>query len=254
MQKNFRQLALAVMGSAVVAACGGGGGSSAPAANNSTPSGAQGLWVGTTADNRTLSGIVLSDGTFYMLYSFVGNPASIAGVIQGNGSTLSSSISSSNAKDFNFEGNGILPVTVSASFTAKTSLNGSVSYTNTTNTFTSTYDTDYDATPSLATLAGSYSAQVTVSGGTQTATLTIATNGAISGNVSGCAISGTAVPRSDGNVYDTSVTFNGSSCPFANQTFHGAAYYRASAGMLYSVSLNADRSAGILFAGSRLAP
>jgi hypothetical protein len=57
--------------------------------------------------------------------------------------------------DFNLEGLGVNAFTLSGTYTAKSQLGRTLTYTGgTTNTFTSTNDTDYDLTPSLATIAG----------------------------------------------------------------------------------------------------
>jgi hypothetical protein len=52
-----------------LSACGGGGGDDQSAGNAPT---AQGLYVGTTNTGRAVTGLVLSDGTTYVLYSAVG--------------------------------------------------------------------------------------------------------------------------------------------------------------------------------------
>jgi hypothetical protein len=40
--------------------------------------------AGGTNTNRTITGVVLNDGTYYFLYSVPANPNLIAGVVQGN--------------------------------------------------------------------------------------------------------------------------------------------------------------------------
>lgn len=246
-------IACVIFGASLLAGCGGGGGGGgAPQAQNNNAAGtAEGLWLGTTSNSRSVSGIVLSDGSFYVLYTVSGNPSTLAGVILGNGTSQNGSFSSSNAKDFNLEGAGITNVTVSASYTAKSSLNGSVAYSNTTNTFTSAYNADYETTPTLAAIAGTYSGQAASSAGAQSANLTVASNGTFSGNTSGCSFTGTVMPRTDGNAYDTSVTFGPSPCLFANQTLTGLAYYRSDAKVLYAVAPNAGRTDGLVFVGSK---
>jgi len=234
--------------SVLLSGCGGGGGSSAPA----TPSAAQGLWNGITNTNRTVVGLVLSDGLFYFLYSKVGNPAIIAGVVQGNGSTNGGSFSSSNAKDFNLEGAGILNASVSASFATKQTLNGTVTYTAGGSTFTSTYNSNYELTPSVSTLAGTFTGQVAFSLGVENAVVTVANNGSLSGSgASGCTITGSVTPRSDGNAFTTSVTFGGAPCYFANQTFTGISYFDAPTKRLYTAAPNSARSDGVIFVGTK---
>lgn len=87
-----------------LAACGSSGsGSDAPAP--SAPS-AEGLWIGSTSESRSVTGFVLDDGTYWILYSIPNASSFIAGVVQGTGSFLGGSFSSSNGIDFNVEGQG----------------------------------------------------------------------------------------------------------------------------------------------------
>jgi hypothetical protein len=80
-------------------------------------------------------------------------PVKAAGVTTGTSS--SGKFASSNGMDFNLEGLGINAFTLAGTYTAKSQLGGTLTYTGgTTNTFTSSYDTDYDLTPSLATIVG----------------------------------------------------------------------------------------------------
>lgn len=235
-----------------IAGCGGGGGGG-DGGDTATGSAAQGLWVGTTDTNRTVTGIVLSDGTYYVLYSRTGNANIIAGLVQGTGSSGAGTFSSSNARDINFEGFGVLPASVSANYAAKQSFNGTVSYSaGGATSFTTTYDADYGVAPTLAAIAGRFSGQVATSQGVESVTLTVSTSGAISSGGSSCSFSGRATPRGDGNAYDMSLTFGAAPCFFANQTLTGIAYYSASSKQLFGAALNAARSNGGLFVGTRL--
>jgi hypothetical protein len=247
---KFLLVSSLVAASLVAVGCGGGGGGAGPTpATNTT---AQGLWSGKTSTNRTVTGLVLSDGTYYVLYSSIGNAAIIGGVVHGTGTSTAGTFSSTDAKDFNIEGAGVVPATFSATVAAKQSLNGSINYSNgATSSFTSTYDPSFETTPLLATVAGTFTGQVASSAGVQAATITVSTTGAISGGASGCATTGTATPRTDGNAYNVSLTFGASPCLFANQTLTGIAYFDASTKRLYAATPNAARTDGVLFAGSK---
>lgn len=232
----------------------GGGGDPAPAAPPAAPSAttALGLWTGTTDANRAMTGLVLSDGTYYVLYSRVGVPSLIASVVQGTSSMSGSTFSSVDGRDFNLEGAGVLPVTVSATAVTKQSLNGVVKYSNgTTTAFTSVYKADFEQTPALATVAGTYSGQVAFSLGVQNATVTVSSGGQLSGSGSGCAFSGTVAPRADGNAYNFSVTFGASPCFFSGQTLGGIVYFDSATKRLYAAAPNATRTDGVLFVGSK---
>lgn len=174
--------------------------------------------------------------------------------MQGNGTSQNGSFTSANGKDFNLEGFGINDFTMNATYVMKQNFNGTVRYTATGEqvTFTSSYDSDYDLSPSLSTIAGTYSGSGATSGGTESATVTIAGSGAISGSgASGCTFSGTATPRSRGNVYNVSVTFGGGVCANGNSNVNGIAYFDAATRQLYSAALNSARSDGFIYVGTK---
>lgn len=259
----MRNIALvaAVIASAAVTACGGGGssGSAPPGAPPVPPplqgiTIPQGLYVGTTSTGRTITGLVLDDGAYYVLYSAINTPSLIDGVVQGTGTSLNNNFSSSNGRDINLRGLGVSSPTVSANYVLSTSLNGSLTYQSAsqTATFTSTYDKAYELIPSLATIAGTYSGDAGSPLGAERATTTISAAGAITGaGSSGCTFSGTVSPRSKGNAYNASITFGGSPCLLTNTTVTGGAYFDAGNRRIYAVGLTAARDTGFVFVGSK---
>ena len=249
MYRRTHSLGFAALLLAGMAGCGGGG-SDAGTPNPGTTASAEGLWIGSTATNRTITGLVLSDGTYYVLYSAAGNPSFIAGIVQGSGTSSGATFSSGNARDFNLEGAGVMPATVSASVVEKQSFNGSISYGSGGSTsFTSNYDATYEATPSLAAVAGTFTGQVALSAGVHNATVTVSAGGAIAGSGNGCAMTGTATPRTDGNAFNLTITFGAAPCFFANQSLNGVAYFDTSTKRLYAAAPDASRTDGVLFVG-----
>jgi hypothetical protein len=251
MESQKKKLLALAAASVLIAGCGGGGGDSGqqqPAATS-----AEGLYTGSTSSGRTITGLVLDDGTYYVLYSLVGNSTVIAGVVQGTGTSSAGTFTSSNARDFNLEGLGVLAATVSASYVAGQSFNGAVAYGAAGSTsFSSTYDVRYEATPSLAALAGSFAGQVASSAGNEGANIIISAGGAISGSgASGCSVSGSVAPRARGNAFNMSLTFGGTPCLFANQTLTGIAYFDATTRVVYAAAPNANRTDGVLFVGAK---
>jgi hypothetical protein len=211
---------------------------------------AEGLWHGTTNTGRALSGVAVDDGTYWFIYSLVGNSAVVAGVAQGNATSSNGSITSSNGLDFNFEGLGVLDFTLEGTYEKKRSLDGSITYSGSTVTFTSSYDTDYDLTPSLTDIAGTYTGSAYTSGGLDSATVTFTDAGAIAGiGVSGCTFSGSASPRANGNIYNVSVTFDGLPCANGTDTVTGVAYFDTPTKQLTSVGLNSGRTDGFIYVG-----
>ena len=132
------------------------------------------------------------------------------------------------------------------------SLAGTVTYSNTTATFSGSYDSNYDLTPSLATVAGTYTGSAATSGGVEFATVTISSAGAISGSgAGGCTFAGTTTPHSKGNVYDVSVTFGGGLCTNGTNTVTGVAHFDDATKEIRSAALNSSRSDGFLYVGTK---
>ena len=238
-----------------LSACSDGGGDNpAPPASASATS-AEGLWNGTTNSGRSVAGLVLNDGTYWVLYTLIGNPSVIAGVVQGNSSSQNGSITSSNAKDFNLEGLGsITDASITGSYVMKQSLNGTTIYANNggQGTFTTTYDTDYDIPPNPALLTGIYSGLTATTGGVETVTVTLSAPGSITGSsANGCQFTGSFAPRSRGNVYDVSITFAGGVCSNGTNTVTGVAFFDAGTKKLYSAGLNSTRTNGFIFIGTK---
>jgi hypothetical protein len=66
----------------------------------------------------------------------------------------------------------------------------------------------------------------------------------------GCLGLGTVTPRSDGNAYNVSVTFQGAPCGNGTSTVTGVAFLNE-LGQLYTAGLNASRTNGFIFVGAR---
>ena len=249
---NIQQLLVVTASFGLLAACNGGGSDPGPVSATT----AEGIWSGTTSTSRSLTGIVLGNGMYWVLYSAPNNSAAIAGVVVGRGTSLNGSYSATEGKDFNFEGQGAHDATVSASYVAKQSFNGSITYPglNQTVAFTSSFNTAFDQPLSLSAIAGTYSGNAIVVGGAQEATsLVVTADGAVSGSAStGCLFSGHATPFASGGIYDLSITFGGGACSNGTSTVTGIVYYDTAARKIYSVALNYTLSNGFVFVGSKL--
>lgn len=251
MCKVMRALPRWVVMVCLVSGCGGGDGGETPAPTAT----AEGLWIGNTTTARTVTGIVLDNGSFWALYSASNNSAIIAGGFQGTGSSVNGSFSSLDARDFNLEGQGINNAQVAGTYSAKQLLNGTITYPslNQAIAFNSVYNPDYEQTPSLATIAGTYSGTAsTVPGGTDTATMFITQTGAITGiGTSGCTFAGNVAPHPRGNVYDVTITFGGGVCANGNSTVTGVGYFDASTKRLYGGTVNSTRTIASIFVGTK---
>jgi hypothetical protein len=237
--------------------CSSGGGNGG---NNTPPAAppaaiadtAEGLWTGTTGDGRTISGVVLDDDTYWLWYSAVGQPSVLAGAFQGSGHSQNGDFTSSNGIDFNLEGIGPfgpLDATLAASYVLRKSFNGVITYPTTAQTsFSSTFNTDYVAAPSVASLVGTYIWSTT--GGIFT--ISIDPSGSITGTFSACNYAGAVSPRTSGNVYDVSVTAFGRLCGQSGLLQAGVAWFDAATNRIFISTLNrANGAFSILFLGTK---
>jgi hypothetical protein len=256
MQRNWVSVVLfSIFFTAFISACGSGGGDVAPAPPSPATS-AEGFWNGTSSNGRTIAGLVLDDGTYWFLYSVVGNPSVIAGAFQGNSSSQNGSFTSSNGKDFNLEGLGILDATVNGSYVMKQSLSGTIAFLlGGQTTFNSTYNADYDLIPNENLVVGTYTGSTATTGGTEIVTVTLSSPNSITGSsASGCNFTGSFSPRTRGNVYDVSVTFAGGVCSNGTSTVTGVAFFDAATKRLYSAALNSTRTNGFIYLGTKPSP
>ena len=235
--------ALVLCAAVVVTACGGGG--------DDGPTPTTGAWTGTTSSNRELTALVLSDGSAYFLYSGAGTPAVLGGAIQGTGAFTGLDFASTDALDFSVEGGGITGGSIAAAVARGPVFAGTFTGTASTFTFQAAYDTNFNALPSLEELAGSFAGQAGFALGIRAATFVVTGAGAVSSNINGCAITGTATPRRDGNVYDLSIAFGAAPCALPGLQFTGVAYLRPDSGQLIAIARNAATRQSVLFSGKR---
>jgi hypothetical protein len=235
----------------LVACSNGGTDSHSNTAPPPTATSAEGLWKGTTSTGRTVGGVVLDDGSYWVLYTVIGNPTVVAGLVQGNGTSQLGSFTSSNTKDFNLEGSGIQDAMINGSYVEKKSLNGTIAYVSgSKGSFTSTYDADYELAPNTNLIAATYTGPIADG---QSVTVTASSAGTLSGHsTDGCTFTGSFAPRAKGNVFNVTVTFGGGTCSNGTDTVNGVAFFDAATQRLYSAALNNTRTNGFVFIGTKL--
>lgn len=209
MNKNVRLffVGISVLGFALLSACGGGGSTPPPAGT------AEGLWQGTTSTSEIVNGVVLNTGEFWVLYT---DSLGEHGFVHGSSNSGSGVFASIVAEDFWPNGNEYV-ATVLGNYVQQKTLNGSLSEAAVPQpvTFTSTFNPDYFTTPSLAKLAGVYTANAA---GGYTTTITdlgvVTVTEVLQTFMGGCPVgtyqatcvvvlmTGTAAPHTPGNVYD----------------------------------------------------
>jgi hypothetical protein len=230
--------------------CSGEGGQTPiPSPVPPSASSAEGLWTGTITPNRTVTALVLDDGAYWFFYS---SPAIFAGLVQGDSSSQNGIFTSSNAKDFNPDVQGIRSAEINGAYTTKQKLTGTISYqnlNNTQDTFTATYNRDYELVPNINAVVGKYTGQVAAN---EIVTVEVFANGDISGSsTTGCFFTGTFAPRTHGNVFNVTLTFGPQdTCSNKNDTVTGVGFFDAGTGKLYSAALNTGRTNGVIFIGA----
>lgn len=233
------------------AACGRGNGeSNASSLPQPTATSAEGRWTGVTHSGRTVDGLVLEDGSYWLFYTARDNPTVLAGLVQGTGTSHSGSFGSSNTRDYNLEGAGIRAGTMNGNYVPNKRLHGTIAYvTGDTESITTAYDPDYELAPNLTLVARTYAG---LRADHHTVTVTVDSTGTLSGHASdGCTIAGTLSPRAKDNVFHVTMTFGGGICRHETETVTGVALYEAATNRLFSAALNPARTTSFLFLGTK---
>ncbi len=246
---NYRKWQYAVvMGvAAALTACGGNSDEDSPLPG---VGGADGVYEGTTDDNRETIGVILPNGEYYFIYTDSISNDQISGFLQGTGIDNNGSFTSTNGTNFWFEGDETNPVTLSASYRHQRSLAGSMTSAGASNTFTSTYWPASDRTPLIQAISGTYSGLLRDSSGFPLISMSVASNGAITGTTgTGCGLSGRAASINGINAYAISLAYSGATCSQNRVSVTGVAIYdREEGGLVLAVS-NAAKSYGAVFVG-----
>lgn len=243
--KRFTALAAA----AVLTACGGGG-SDGTSTTTPTPVAvtAEGFWSGNASTGPQVQLAILENGETWGFYTVQG---ALAGALYGNTTSNGTTVSGSG---LDFYGGTINPGSYSGTFSAKNSINLSLSSGTSRATFAGKYSTAYDQPALLTNLAGTYTGYgLTGKTSSQAVTVTIGSNGGISAGNTSCSASGTATPRASGkNIFDIKMTFTGTSCALGNGAVtNGMAYYDTSTKQVVVLALNSSKTDGFIYAGVR---
>lgn len=225
---------------AALVACGGGGGP-APTASSSTPTvlGAattQGVYTGTLTGGGSTAFelLLLENGETWMLYGTPGTSSfQVRGFVQGTASLSGSGFSAGSVKDYGTvpPSSGSISGTVSGPGVSGTVTEGGqgVTFSGTALSGTSY---DYNTAATLAQVTGTWS--LGSLDGTPTS-ITISTDGKLTGNRGSCGLTGSVTPRASGkNVFDVTVTTGASPCTAPGTTSAGI-------GLTYLVNGTASR-------------
>lgn len=198
--------------------CGGG----------SSSTGAQGFYVGTDNAGDVFSTIILPHNEIFAIYE--SSTCCSAGMISGLGSSSNGTYRTATATNFSPSGT-TAPVSLIASYVAGVSMDGSFEQQDQINNtyvenstavvFSGTTPAGFNySTPAvLSSVTGSWSGY-TMNG--TTATLSIASDGTLSGTSGGCSFTGKVTPDTSGdNFFDVSLAFAGSPCSVPNLSLTG---------------------------------
>ncbi|WP_343593412.1 hypothetical protein [Paracidovorax wautersii] len=257
---------LLVVAAATLAACGGGGGGGTSGGDGSGSAGggggtspaaqkAEGLWLGSSSANRAVNLLVLDNGTYWAIYSAVGKPSVIGGVVQGTYTVSGSSFASSDGRDYNLEGDGVLRISsIVGSYQPKSSFNSQLNYASAAGSVTlnANYSALYDTPATLSAVTGRFTGTSVSPAGPESVALTVSASGAISGTSGlGCSFNGTVSPRNGVGAFDVSIRYNGGECLAGTSTQSGAAYFDAANNRLYVAGLDMSRNNGFVFVGTK---
>jgi hypothetical protein len=242
---------------ALVTACGGDGGDAPAPAPAPTPAPSpapapaptpaptpEGFWVGRASTGTEVFLAVLDDGKTWGLYQ---SGRTIVGALAGETSFSGNQLSGS-GRDFNLPSRTISSGTYAGTFSARSYVDVRLSNGS---TFTGSYDPRYDQPASLAAVAGTFSgAGVTGTTAPQAVTISVSSTGQVTlPSTQGCGGSGTVQPRASGkNVYDVTITFQGSTCALGNGvTVRGIAVYDSAQRNLWALALNGAKNDGFIY-------
>ena len=243
----------------VLAACGGGDGTLGSALPPPAAATAEGAYAGALSgatSSNAFDMIVLDGGEYWVPYGTLSNNVLyVAGFIQGTGTSNAGTFSSSNGRDF-----GVSPVgsdTVSATYVAGTSAQGTVSSAFGTVNFSGTVagiaPYVYNTPASLSSIVGTWSMNSLLG---NVVTVNVSGAGSFSSNEAGCISTGSVLPRPSGkNVFDVVVTAGASPCLTPGLAGHGIAVYSPIANstvhqLIVGVVSN-DRASGSAYVGAR---
>lgn len=269
----FRTLGAAMLASIALAACGGGGGGSGGSGGADATSPAivtppavtpavtppvipaaatvDGFYDGKNSRDQSVTSVILSDNSFFLLYSVANDPNTFSGAVYGSGTSQNGSFSAS-AHDIKLDGS-VQTVTLSASYDPKKTFNGSLAYAdNSSATFTTNYNPAYETTPTLAALAGVYTGTIAATGLHEALTLTVDSDGKMSGPLlCDCNVSALAQPLQTGNAYRVKIDFKGGTNPLSNQVFSGTAYLDTVAKRLVLIGVLESDQKPAIYVGTR---
>jgi hypothetical protein len=200
----------------------------APAPANPAPTttaSAEGVYEGTTSNGFQHLSLVLDDSTIYSVYgNTTGSVFAISRFLRGQGASSNGSFTATSVREYG-AGAASTPYSLSGTYVAGASLNGTLTNNGTSTTFTGTALANssyvYNTPAKLSNITGAWS--LTDLTGAKVA-VTVAADGTFTGTSGSCAITGSLTPKTSGkNVFTFSVTSGAAPCPLPGAVMTGVA-------------------------------
>ncbi len=217
---------------------------------------AEGVWVGTTSRNETVRAIILSDGSYYILYSQPGSTVD-GGVFQGTANTTGGQFASSDGVNFPISGASesaetASATTISGGYTARASLQLTLTDASGARTLTAAYVPGSEMPASLAAAAGKFGGASGHVGGGIEITMMLNASGVITGKNDVCQFQGTVTPRASGGAFDWTIVAINTTCVWGRGPITGVMYYEPPTRLLHGFIPFGSRSDLYNVAGKKL--
>lgn len=252
-----------LVASGLLTACGGGSdgasasGSGAGGGNGTAPvAKLEGAYQGTTGKQLAINSLTLENGDSWILYGLqTASTLTALGMAHATQGSSTSSTYTARTKDYYQDGQ-VFDGTLSGSYVPGQSFRGTITSNGLTTPFTTNAvkasEFNYQTPASLARIAGNWNAAILNGGSGQIA---IGADGAITGSLQACSVTGQAQPRASGkNVFDVRLSFGPAPCRLPGQQITGVATSYALAGggtQLILMGVTADGAAGTALLASR---
>lgn len=230
--------------------CDGVGGDPSPGGGGGGSDSAVGRYQGTSDTGRSVSTLVLESGQVWVLYGQSGNASLLGGAQQGTYSAEDGEIDAPDLADFNALTGSVRRGTLAGTYVSERSIAASVVIAGDAATIAGTYDADSDTPADLADAAGSYEGVLAAVDGSDTASLTVAANGTLTGaSTGGCTITGTLLPATSARAFTLSATLSGGACGNEVLSYAGVAILQGQ--RIYGAGFTGGRVEGFTFSGGR---
>lgn len=252
----------------LLSACGGSSDSAPststlPPGPTTTVTTSEGNWTGSIdtplAGSRALRAVILPDGRFWMTYTRT-DSGGVAGIVQGQGALSGNTFTATGATLLSLEDDTGTLIDLTAGAVPQSSLAGTLALASDAPAvslpspahFSALYQLTSGTTLTLADLTGLYSGEITTGAGIETASVTIADTGAITGsNSAGCSLSGNAQAPAAGNAFTVTLRFGDEASCGANQAIESEGVLTLSSGQVTALALDSSKTNSFIFNGSK---